>query len=249
MLLDLSISPLLAQTQAFESVGIFMRAGGAFMWPIVACSLVSVGLVVHRALSLRRESVIPVELERRLEEFRKGGGHAEFNALAREAAGRSSPMARLTLTALEMREEERPAVETAVESAARSEVMGLQWGLAMLEVIVTISPLLGLLGTVSGLVQVFGVFSGSAGDQADPMKIAAGIAEALYATIGGLVVAVPTVIAHSILAKKVETLAVRMEVLAGHLIHTLGDMRRRAVTRVPPPIPESASFSSSSFPA
>lgn len=235
------IQPLLAETSTFGNVGLFLKAGGAFMLPILACSFVAVALVVHRALSLRRDAVIPRGLERRLEDFRQRGGTAEFNALAREAAPGKSPMARLTMRALEMRGAERPAVEAAVESAARLEVVGLQWGLPMMEVIVTISPLLGLLGTVSGLVQVFGVFSGSGGDQPDPMKIAAGIAEALYATIGGLVVAIPVVIAHSYLSKKVESLAVRMELLAGQLIHSLGDLHRRSGPVPPPPPGEAVS--------
>ena len=240
------IQPLLAESNALGNVGLFLKAGGAFMLPILACSLVAVALVVHRALSLRREAVIPRGLERRLEDFRQRGGNSEFNALAREAATGRSPMARLAVRAMEMRGAERPAVEAAVESAARLEVVRLQWGLAMLEVIVTISPLLGLLGTVSGLVQVFGVFSGTGGEQADPMKIAAGIAEALYATIGGLVVAIPVVIAHSYLSKKVESLAVRMELLAGQLIHGLGDLYRRAGGAAePPPAPLEVEYSPS----
>lgn len=207
----------------------FLRAGGVFMWFILACSLVAAAVVVQRILSLRREAIIPQPLMQRLEEFRVRRGAAEFNALARDASVRQSALARLTMTALEMRDEEAPAIQAAVESVARQEVVGMQKGLAMLEVVITIAPLLGLLGTVSGLVQVFGVFSGTdPGTQPDPMMIAAGIAEALYTTVGGLVVAVPVVIAHSYLSKRIESMAVRMEVIMGQLIHHLGDLRRRS---------------------
>lgn len=228
MLSEFPIDSILAQTGAFENLSAFLRGGGVFMGFILLCSLIAVAVVVQRFLSLRTEAVIPGELVRRLEQFRLRGSPAELQALAQDATGRSAPMARLTLTALEMREEDAPTVQAAVESVARQEMVGLQRGLAILEVVITIAPLLGLLGTVSGLVQVFGVFSGS-GEVADPdpARIAAGIAEALYTTVGGLVVAVPVVIAHSYLSKKIETMAVRMEVLVGQLIHALHDMRRR----------------------
>ena len=79
----------------------------------------------------------------------------------------------------------------------------------MLEVVITIAPLLGLLGTVSGLVSVFS----NLGESAEHSAIAIGIAEALNTTIAGLAIAVPTVVAHSFFMKKIEKMGVRMEIL------------------------------------
>ncbi|MEZ5434598.1 MAG: MotA/TolQ/ExbB proton channel family protein [Verrucomicrobiales bacterium] len=108
-------------------------------------------------------------------------------------------------------------LDSAVESVAREEMVRLQTGIAALDVIITISPMLGLLGTVSGLVTVFGTL-GASQDLSDPSVIAAGIAEALYTTIAGLAVAIVAVIVHRYLDKRIESLSVRLEILAGQLI-------------------------------
>ena len=126
-----------------------------------------------------------------------------------------------------------------VEATAREEVVKMQFGMPMLEVVITIAPLLGLLGTVSGLVTVFGlVGSSSAMENPDPAKMAAGIGEALYTTIGGLVVAVPVVIAHSYFNKRIERMAARMEVLMGEVITVLQSPEAQEPSpapMVPPP--------------
>ena len=100
----------------------------------------------------------------------------------------------------------------------REQMVKLENGMGVLEVVITISPLLGLLGTVSGLVSVFATLGGS-GDSGDPALIAAGIAVALNTTIAGLVVAVVMVIVHSYFSRRLERIAARLEVIAGHLLH------------------------------
>ena len=94
----------------------------------------------------------------------------------------------------------------------------LENGMGVLEVVITISPLLGLLGTVSGLVSVFATL-GDAGDSADPTLIAAGIAVALNTTVAGLIVAVIMVMLHSYFTRRLERIAARIEVIAAHLLH------------------------------
>jgi biopolymer transport protein ExbB len=104
-----------------------------------------------------------------------------------------------------------------VETKARHEVVNLEKGLIVLEIITGIAPLLGLIGAVSGLVHVFsalGLSSGTSNTQA----IAAGIAEALNATVFGLSIAVPTLIAFSYFSKKVEVMSVEIETLVVELI-------------------------------
>lgn len=103
-------------------------------------------------------------------------------------------------------------VKEAVQSSAREEVVKMHAGLAVLDVVITIAPLLGLLGTASGLVIIFGG-TGDLVSGANNAKIAAGIARALGTTIAGLVVAVPSVVAHSYFSRKIETMAARLEVL------------------------------------
>ena len=115
---------------------------------------------------------------------------------------------------------DREEATQAVEANAREEVVKLQGGMGVLEVVITIAPLLGLLGTVSGLVNVFSTLGDSGDAAADPSRLAAGIAIALNTTIAGLVVAILTVIVHSIFTRKIEALAARLEVLAADLVHS-----------------------------
>ena len=106
------------------------------------------------------------------------------------------------------------AASEAVQSNAREEILRMQVGIAMLEVVITIAPLLGLLGTASGLVVVFG----GLGETADHVAIARGIGRALNTTIVGLAIALPCVIAHSYFSRRIERLSARMEVLMGRLL-------------------------------
>jgi biopolymer transport protein ExbB len=106
----------------------------------------------------------------------------------------------------------------AVQTAARHEVVKLESGLFILEIVTGIAPLLGLLGAVTGLVQVFDVFGNTQGGAPDSQLIARGIAEALSTTIVGLGIAIPTLIAYSFFSKRVETLAADLELLASSLI-------------------------------
>ena len=104
----------------------------------------------------------------------------------------------------------------AVQTAARREIMRLEGGLAVLELIVGISPLLGLLGAISGLVNVFSNLGGKINQ--DTAGVALGIAEALNTTIFGLAIAIPTLIAYTYFAKRVEVMAVEMESLMADLL-------------------------------
>mgnify|MGYP001798442082 CR=1 FL=1 len=112
----------------------------------------------------------------------------------------------------------RESASEAAEATAREQMVRLENGMGVLEVVITIAPLLGLLGTVSGLVGVFATLGAATGDP-DPTLIAAGIAVALNTTIAGLVVAVITVILHSYFTRRLERVAARLEVIAGHLVN------------------------------
>ena len=92
----------------------------------------------------------------------------------------------------------------AVQAYARREIVRLERGLVFLEVVTGLGPLLGLLGTILGLIRIFG----SAGNTADPAQIAAGIGEAMYCTVAGLIVAIPALIAHSLFSRHIEALTI-----------------------------------------
>lgn len=198
------------------SVWHFFTSGGIFMFFIILCSLLSVGIIIFKALDLRRESVMPGNLVDVLSHPEVGAAH-----LRQSMAEGDSTLARIARSLLASRPANRDDASQTVEAAAREEVLALERGIPLLEVVITIAPLLGLLGTVSGLVGVFGVLGTSSGETPDPRQLAPGISEALYTTIAGLAVAIYTVVAHSYFTRRVERFAVRMEVIMSQTLATL----------------------------
>lgn len=201
-----------------EQVWDFLLSGGFFMIPIGICSFVGIAVCIHRAITLRWKAVIPLalrpDLARLGEVFREGRASRLLLDLRRS----DSPMGRIGRVALSSDFNDRAETEKAVEATAREQIVKLENGMGVLEVVITIAPLLGLLGTVSGLVGVFATLGDGAGDS-DPELIAGGIAEALNTTIAGLCVAVIMVIFHSYFTRRIERIAARLEVIAGHLLH------------------------------
>ncbi|MFT5470957.1 MAG: biopolymer transport protein ExbB [Verrucomicrobiales bacterium] len=222
---------LLAQTEEqnqstiFEQVGGFLDSGGIFIWCILACSVVAIAVCVHRFIALRRSAAMPNELTHYVHRIEANQAEPEdLNRLAGAAFKGDSALAKIISRAFGLQGLDNDSMRAGVEATAREQVVGLQRGQGVLEVVITIAPLLGLLGTVSGLISVFGVFGADAAESlenADPGKMAKGIAEALSTTIAGLAVAIPVVIAHSYLNKKIETISARMEVLLGVVINSL----------------------------
>ncbi|MEC5126246.1 MotA/TolQ/ExbB proton channel family protein [Verrucomicrobiales bacterium BCK34] len=201
-----------------EKVWAFLLSGGVFMAFIAACSFVAIAVSIHRSLTLRWKSVIPPELRGDLARCDQVFESDEPAALYEMLKQSDSPIGRIGRIALSPEFTSREEAENAIEATAREQMVKLENGMGVLEVVITIAPLLGLLGTVSGLVGVFATL-GERGDVADPSLIASGIAVALNTTIAGLVVAVITVIFHSYFTRRLERIAARIEVIAGHLLH------------------------------
>lgn len=175
------------------------------MWPLLLCSLIALAVIVHRFVSLTAERVLPSDLVAALET----GDRTRIQGLL---GSDGSALAQVFGHSLTKDHPDRAAAVASAEACAREEVSKLQAGLTTLEVIITIAPLLGLLGTVSGLVTVFSGLGASEGTGTlSGTSIARGIAEALNTTIAGLIVAVPAVIAHGYFQRKIDRLTVRME--------------------------------------
>ena len=206
---------MLAQMpNAAHSVWNFLSTGGFFMWPLLACSVVAVTVIILRGVALRRKNVLPLVIESEIERLVPGGS---AERLARIVQQDESSLARIVRTALQHLRAPRNETVEVVETKARHEMVVLERGLIVLEIITGIAPLLGLIGAVAGLVRVFsalGISSGASNTQA----IAQGIAEALNATVFGLSIAVPTLIAFSYFSKKIEVMSVEMETLVVELI-------------------------------
>lgn len=225
----------------------FIENGGIFMYCILACSVVGAFVIFHRFISLRGGAMMPKGVVDYIDRAKRSGRPEDLNGMAMEARNHgNSPLAVGVTTAYDHRDDDVDTMRSATEAAAREGVVKIQSGLSSMEVIITIAPLLGLLGTVSGLISVFGVFGESdAMADPDPAVIAAGIAEALYTTIGGLAVAVPIVIFHSFFNKRIERLAARTEVLLSDAVNAIQKNYVRKIDRplegdetaeTPPPV-------------
>lgn len=192
----------------------FFQRGGLFMWPLLICSIVAVTTIILRAIALREKNVMPLVIESEIERLVPGGS---ADRLARIVETDDSSLARIVRVALQHLRSPRSENVEAVQTRARHEMVILEKGLIVLEVIVGIAPLLGLIGAVSGLVHVFSHLGLSSG-ASDTRQIALGIAEALNATVFGLSIAVPTLVAFSYFSRKVEQMSVEMETLVVELI-------------------------------
>ena len=215
----------------------FIVHGGFFMYLLLACSVVSVATMIQRGWALRRETVIPSWLWNRIEALQPGETDPSLERLGQTVRADPSALSRITDVAIKHLEWPRMENMEAVQTRARHEVIRMESGLVILEVIVGIAPLLGLLGAVSGLVTVFGTM-GASETISDPRGIAKGISEALNTTIAGLSIAIPSLIAYSYYSKKVETLSVEMESIVGELLAKCYSRKLRRETRALSPATE-----------
>lgn len=196
---------------AWETVWNFFKDGGWFMLPILACSMIAVSVVTYKLMTLSKSLIIPSALTEEVEEIEEHLKNENIEGLQKEFQAGETSLARLCQVAFHNAGRTQGEVQEAVQSAAREEIVKMNTGMPTLEVVITIAPLLGLLGTSSGLVVVFA----NVGGDADQASVGQGIAMALNTTVAGLVVAVPTVIAHSHFGRKIELMAARLEVLMG----------------------------------
>jgi biopolymer transport protein ExbB len=201
-------------TETLQTMVSFFTRGGLFMWPLLACSIVTVTTIVLSVLTLREKKVLPLVIESEIERLVPGGSAERLMRIVNDD---NSSLARITRVALQhMRWPRSENIEFA-QTRARAELVRLERGLIVLEVVTGIAPLIGLIGTVSGLVQVFSGLGLSSG-ASDTKAVALGISMALNCTIFGLSIAVPSLIAFSYFSKKVEVLSVQMESIVSDLI-------------------------------
>jgi biopolymer transport protein ExbB len=176
-------------------------------------SIVGLTFIVERALALRWNKVVPQQIAASLETCETP---EDLEALRVICYQKPSPLGRLLLLASDRLNWPETDNVAALQTAARHEIVRLERGLVVLEIIVGIAPLLGLVGTIAGMMTVFGDV-GQTGLN-DAAKLAAGIALILRATLIGLLIAIPSLIAWSYFSKKVEVQAVEMEGLCDSFV-------------------------------
>ncbi len=181
---------------------------------LILTSVVGLAFVIERGLALRWQRVVPPEIEAAVESCQTPEDVPMLRRVCQQH--NASPMSRLLLLAAEHLDWPQAETVDAVQTRARKEITRLERGLVVLEIIVGIAPLLGLVGTILGMMSVFGDV-GQAG-LTDAGKLAQGIALILRATLFGLLIAIPSLIFWSYYTKKVETIAVEMETLCDEFV-------------------------------
>jgi biopolymer transport protein ExbB len=189
-----------------------------FSWyvlvPLMLCSIISLAIIFERILSLRPNAVIKPSLARAIHELGYGG---KTTLVEHESIDEDTALSRLVRACLMYTSWPKDENADAVLAYARREIVRLERGLVFLEVVTGLGPLLGLMGTILGLIRIFG----AAGNTTDPSQIAAGIAEAMYCTVAGLIVAIPALIAHSLFSRHIEALTIDLETLCSELLGKL----------------------------
>ena len=199
---------------------------------ILLGSVIGLTFIIERGLALCWGKVIPPEIRSALDTCR---GEEDLPMLRRMCEQHNSPISRLLLLADAHRHWPKDENIAALETRARHEVSRLERGLVILEIVVGVAPLLGLVGTIYGLIQLF--LGMGANGMGDNTGMASGIATALYATLLGLLTAIPSLIAWSYYNKKVESIAVEMASLCEEFL-------RRQYYHTEAEAPESAATSS-----
>lgn len=193
-----------------------IKAGGWLMIPILACSFAATVIIFERLLALRRARVLPMPLLATLQRWLQCGA---VDAQEAAALPSQSPLGRIVAAGLAVRGRGRDILRERVEDSGRHVVHELERFLNLLGTIAAISPLLGLLGTVAGMIKIFQVVSVQGNSNFSLLSV--GIAEALVTTAAGLTVAIPSLLFYRYFQRRVDELVVGMEQQTLRLIDLL----------------------------
>ena len=197
-----------------------IQAAGWPIWPLIVCSVIALAIIGERLWSLRSGLVMPRNLlDQVVQKYRQNGVSPEMiNRLATH-----SPMGQIFAAGLRNVNSTPAIMKEAIEEAGRAVAIELERFLTTLGTIAAIAPLLGLFGTVIGMIEIFGSQTPQGGN---PLVLAHGISIALYNTALGLVVAVPSMIFYRYFRAKVDTLLVDMELQALKLVEIIHGERQ-----------------------
>ena len=199
---------------------IMIREGGPLMYLIILCSIVAFAVIVERIVTLNRAKIdVSAFMEKIFDAIRRNRIMAAIEICDRT----SSPVASMIKAGLLKQSASRQEIKEAMEEAALIEVPKLEKNLNILATLAHVTPLIGLLGTVTGMIQAFQVIQEKAGalSPVSPGDLAGGIWEALTTTVGGLSVAIPTLVAYNFLVTKVDGFVINMERASTELVQVV----------------------------
>jgi len=184
----------------------FITKGGVFMYPIIACSILSLAIFLEKLWSLRRKKNVPLDFLQEIEQLLQENNSAKALSLCNTNL---SSIARIFSAGIKHYGKKREVIKERVEEVGRREASLLERYIDALATIASVSTLLGLLGTIAGMIKIFSVISSQS--VVNPSTLAGGISEALYTTAAGLTVAIPTLIFYRYVSSKSRELVLEME--------------------------------------
>lgn len=199
-------------------IEIFLK-GGVLMWPILLCSIIGLAIVIDRFLVIRRARINVPSFMVRLRGYIK---HKDMNGAVSFCMQEKSPIAHMVRKGLKKFGLGHQRVKESIENAGRQEIAKLEKGLPVLATIAGIAPLLGFLGTVTGMIQAFMTIEDLAG-AANPSDLAGGIWEALTTTAFGLIVGIPALAFYNYFLTVVKRFVADMETVANDVVDTMQD--------------------------
>ncbi|MCH8871617.1 MotA/TolQ/ExbB proton channel family protein [candidate division KSB1 bacterium] len=203
-----------------EQVWQFLVRGGVMMIPLAICSILGLAIVLEKAFFLRRKKVIVPEIVNVLDNIK---GPNDIGLALSICEKHDGSFANIIKVGLETRNLPKDEIKEALNDQGRQEVHALERGLVMLETIAGIAPLMGLLGTVIGILGVFNVISELGVGQA--AALSGGISEALITTITGLSIGIPAVVVFNFFTNKAESLILEIEKYSSALLNKVISFR------------------------
>lgn len=194
-----------------------MEQGGILMWPIFVCSLIALAIVLEKFVSLRRADIDTREFMDTMRQVLRQNRTQEAVEICDET---DAPVARIMKAGILKHDRPKEDIREAIEDAGRFETPRLERYLSGLATCATVAPMLGLLGTVQGMIKAFAKIQNMRG-QVNPSDLAEGIGNALLTTAAGLAVAIPVVIFYNYFLSRVEGMIVEMEASSSELIDLL----------------------------
>ncbi|MCD6115536.1 MotA/TolQ/ExbB proton channel family protein [bacterium] len=188
-------------------------SGGIMMIPLVITSVIGLAVFIERSFYLQRKRILKPEIVEAIETFKKP---EDIEKVVSVMNSQDDPFLNILKVALDHRYDNREEVKEAIEDTGKQEARVLERGLVTMETIAGISPLMGLLGTVLGMIKVFNVVSQQGLGQTQALS--GGISEALVTTVAGLTIAIPALIAYNYFDHKVDDLVLEIEKYSSRVV-------------------------------
>ena len=211
-----------AEAVQIQSVWDFVTKGGIVMIPIGICSFVAVAVFIERLISLRRSAIIPATFLPGLKKILRKDPTDKTKAIA-YCRKNASPVANVFAAGIKKLDGSIESIQQRIDEAGQREVLKLRRFLRVLSVIASVTPLMGLLGTIFGMIKAFQTVAISPDALGKTALLATGIYEAMITTAAGLSVAIPVLIAYHVISAKVDRLVMDIDLMSVEFLEELAD--------------------------